>query len=171
MIPPTILLFLVLVCPESPRFYIRRGKYVEAYKSLRHLRGTDIQAARDLYSIHSQLQAETNLFVQKDRRAWYEALIFQDWIKHTKFYERMWYLFSKPRSRRACVVAFILMAAQQLCGVSTSPLNIGSHLSESFYLIDAADQCTCILFLPSFPKRLEDQLVQLRYVIKTLKDL
>lgn len=170
MIPPTILLFLVLVCPESPRFYIRRRKYVEAYRSLRHLRGTDIQAARDLYFIHSQLQAETNLFVKNGRRAWYEGLIFQDWIDGTRFYERMWYLFSKPRSRRACVVAFILMAAQQLCGVSISPLNIGSHLSESFYLIDAEDQCTCILFLPSSPTRLGYQLVQLRYVIKPLKD-
>lgn len=128
MIPPTALLFLVLVCPESPRFYIRRVRYVDAYKSLRQLRGTDIQAARDLYYIHSQLQAETNLFVETDPEAMYETLVFQNWINDTGPFERMRYLFSKPRSRRACIVAFIVMAVQQLCGVSISPYSPSATL-------------------------------------------
>lgn len=119
MIPPVVLLCLVYMCPESPRFFIRRGEYANAYRSLRLLRGTDIQAARDLYYIHSQLQAETNMW-EKQTKPWYEDLIYQDWISKMSFFKRVRYLFSHPRSRRACVVAFTVMLAQQLCGVSIS---------------------------------------------------
>ncbi|KAJ6178291.1 hypothetical protein N7519_008752 [Penicillium mononematosum] len=58
IIPAIVLLFLVFMCPESPRFLIQRNRYPEAYKSLLELRGTPIQAARDLYYIHAQLQTE-----------------------------------------------------------------------------------------------------------------
>lgn len=120
IIPAIVLLFLVFVCPESPRFLIRRGRYPEAYISLRRLRGTDIQAARDLFCIHAQLQAETTtIWNSNKRKPWHDGQSYQEWIMETHFFKRMWYLFQNPRTRRACMAACIVMASQQLCAVSS----------------------------------------------------
>jgi hypothetical protein len=48
-VPALLLIAQVYFCPESPRWYISKGRYVEAYKSLSRLRHKPIQAARDLY--------------------------------------------------------------------------------------------------------------------------
>ena len=48
-VPALLLVAQVYFCPESPRWYISKGRYVEAYKSLSRLRRKPIQAARDLY--------------------------------------------------------------------------------------------------------------------------
>lgn len=123
VIPAIALLFVVYVCPESPRFLIRQNRYPDAYKSLRRLRRTDIQAARDLFSIHAQLQAETTaIWKTEQQQEWHASEIYQDWIKDTNFYQRTWYLFTKPRVRRACLVASLVMASQQLCGVCSDLL-------------------------------------------------
>ncbi|KAJ5397631.1 Major facilitator superfamily domain general substrate transporter [Penicillium cosmopolitanum] len=122
IIPAIVLLFLVFICPESPRFLIQKHRYVEAYKSLLELRGTEIQAARDLYNIHSQLQVEaTKIWKSPNERLWSEQenrYIYQRWISKRNFFSRMWYLFTDPRSRRACMVALIVMLSQQLCGMN-----------------------------------------------------
>ncbi|KAK2751560.1 hypothetical protein FQN55_000281 [Onygenales sp. PD_40] len=55
MIPAVPLVLGVFFCPESPRWHIKKGNYVNAYASLTRLRRTRIQAARDLYYIHVQL--------------------------------------------------------------------------------------------------------------------
>ncbi|KAL4887500.1 general substrate transporter [Aspergillus karnatakaensis] len=120
-VPTLILLFLVFLSPESPRFYIRKGQYQKAFQSLRHLRGSEIQACRDLYYIHSQLQFESQkrLGLGEDRNDWLEKEIYQaEEIEGTTFAKRVWALWSNKRNRRACLAAFIVMAAQQLCGVN-----------------------------------------------------
>ncbi|KAE8349846.1 MFS transporter [Aspergillus coremiiformis] len=117
-IPALILLFLVFLCPESPRFLIRRGDYRQAFVSLRQLRGTDIKAARDLYYIHSQLQIETEMWETDALDCWYKEEIYQKRIKEITFPKRLWKLFSHPRNRRACLAAFLVMASQQLCGIN-----------------------------------------------------
>lgn len=59
---PTIpLMALVFVCPESPRFLLKRGRYREAYQSLLQLREIPLQAAKELYYMNCQIQAETKL--------------------------------------------------------------------------------------------------------------
>lgn len=116
-VPAIVLLFIVFICPESPRFLIRRGQYPEAFQSLRSLRGSDIQAARDLYYIHSQLQVETEYGQSTPSQPWYQKELYQEWLKNTNFVKRVWSLWSVPRNRRACVAACIVMASQQLCGV------------------------------------------------------
>lgn len=118
MIPAVVLLCLVFVCPESPRFLIRRSQYAEAFRSLRSLRGSDIQAAQDLYYIHSQLQAETEYGQTTPSEPWYRAELYQEWVRSTNFFKRVRDLWAVPRNRRACVAACIVMASQQLCGVS-----------------------------------------------------
>ncbi|KAJ5816965.1 Major facilitator superfamily domain general substrate transporter [Penicillium robsamsonii] len=122
IIPAVVLLFLVFICPESPRFLIQRNQYAEAYKSLLELRGTPIQAARDLYYIHAQLQAEAITVWDPQRKPWWSEVeqlyAYQKWIRKGNFFKRMMYLATNPRTRRACTVASIVMASQQLCGIN-----------------------------------------------------
>lgn len=118
MIPAIVLLVLIYVCPESPRFLIRQSRYKEAYQSLRRLRGTEIQAARDMYAIHSQLQIETAIILGDTTHQWYNEDIYQREIKKLSWWQRIFRLFEK-RNRRACLSSFLVMASQQLCGVST----------------------------------------------------
>lgn len=49
---------LRLMNVESPRWYMKKGRYVEAFKSFKRLRNTELQAARDLYYVHRQLMEE-----------------------------------------------------------------------------------------------------------------
>ena len=73
----------VYFCPESPRWYIKKGKYMNAYQSLRRLRNTELQAARDLYYIYAQVRLETEL------------------VKKSNYVTRFIELFTIPRVRRA----------------------------------------------------------------------
>ncbi|KAL5360152.1 hypothetical protein BJX96DRAFT_184377 [Aspergillus floccosus] len=127
-VPALILLVLVFLCPESPRFLIRKGRYADAFLSLRQLRGTDIQAAKDLYYIHSQLQIETELFLGRRPEQWWERDLYQELVDKQNFFQRVGALFTVPRNRRACVAAFLVMAAQQLCGI-----NVLSFYSSDIY--------------------------------------
>ncbi|KAL3494904.1 major facilitator superfamily domain-containing protein [Aspergillus germanicus] len=117
-VPALILLVLVFLCPESPRFLIRNDKYAEAFLSLRQLRGSDVQAAKDLYYIHSQLQIETELIEGKRPEKWWAKEVYQEKVKGQSFFQRVGALFTVQRNRRACVAAFLVMAAQQLCGIN-----------------------------------------------------
>ncbi|KAG2421213.1 hypothetical protein HFD88_000829 [Aspergillus terreus] len=129
-IPALILLFLVFLCPESPRFLIRQGDYAGAFTSLRHLRGTDIQAARDLYYIHSQLQVETASLQGRSAHEWWKGELYQEEIRSKSFPQRVWALFVLPRNRRACLAAFLVMASQQLCGPQ---INVLSFYSSTLF--------------------------------------
>jgi MFS family permease len=97
-IPAVPLVIGIYFCPESPRWYIKKGRYQDAYNSLVRLRRTRLQAARDLYYIHAQLEAENEL-VHKNNYL-------------TRFIE----LFTIPRVRRATLASWTVMIAQQMCG-------------------------------------------------------
>ncbi|KAJ5380381.1 Major facilitator superfamily domain general substrate transporter [Penicillium cataractarum] len=121
IIPAIVLLFLVFICPESPRYLIQKNRYAKAYKSLLELRGTQIQAARDLYNIHAQLQAEAINVWRPEEAQWsdeHKLYVYQRWISQGNFFKRMGHLFTKSRTRRACIVASIVMLSQQLCGMN-----------------------------------------------------
>jgi MFS family permease len=60
-IPAVPLVIGIFFCPESPRWYMKKGQYAKAYKSLISLRNNRLQAARDLYYIHSQLELEAEI--------------------------------------------------------------------------------------------------------------
>lgn len=99
-IPAVPLVFGVYFCPESPRWYIKKGRYLDAYKSLTRLRNTHLQAARDLYYIHAQIIEESTIIGQSNYV--------------TRFIE----LFTIPRVRRATLASFVVMLAQQMCGIN-----------------------------------------------------
>lgn len=87
-------------CPESPRWYIKRGEFHRAYKSLARLRNTELQAARDLYYIYAQIRAEDTL------------------VRKSNYLLRFVQLFTIPRVRRATLASFTVMIAQQMCGIN-----------------------------------------------------
>lgn len=97
-IPAVPLVFGVYFCPESPRWHIRRGEMGKAYESLVRLRNTPLQAARDLYYIHSQIKIEMDI------------------IGDSNYAKRFIELFTIPRVRRATLASFTVMIAQQMCG-------------------------------------------------------
>jgi len=70
------------------------------------LRNTPLQAARELYYIHAQLQQE-------------ELLIQESGVAvHANMFTRFIELFTIPRIRRATQASGIVMIAQQMCGIN-----------------------------------------------------
>lgn len=121
-IPALPLLIGVFMCPESPRWYIKKEKMRNAYQSLRRLRNTELQAARDLYYIYAQIKIE------------------QDIAGESNYATRFVELFTIPRIRRATLASFVVMIAQQMCGInivafysSTVFQQAGANVTEALF--------------------------------------
>lgn len=99
-IPAVPLLCLIYLCPESPRWLMKKNRYPQAWKSFTVLRNNPIQVARDIYYVHAQLTIEMEL------------------TKGTNYTQRFVQLFTIPRVRRANLAAFVVMIAQQMCGIN-----------------------------------------------------
>lgn len=100
LIPAIPLILFIYFCPESPRWLMKKNRYTKAYKSLLKLRNNRIQAARDLYYIHCQLEVEKEI------------------IGDSNYVTRFLQLFTIPRVRRATLASFTVMIAQQMCGIN-----------------------------------------------------
>ncbi|KAL1412168.1 hypothetical protein Q8F55_003177 [Vanrija albida] len=112
-IPAVPLLLGVYFCPESPRWLMKKGKYQAAYKSLLRLRNSPIQAARDLYYVHRQLVEEYNA------------------VGNSNVFTRFGQLFTIPRVRRATGASFVVMLAQQMCGINIIAFYSSSVFKEA----------------------------------------
>lgn len=97
---------------ESPRWYMKKGRYDKAFKSFLRLRNSELQAARDMYYVHRQLEAEFAV------------------LKGTTYLTRFAELFIIPRVRRATLASFVAMIAQQMCGI-----NIISFYSSTIFIV------------------------------------
>lgn len=75
---------------------MKKNRYEKAYQSLLKLRFHPLQAARDLYYIHCQLEIEESI------------------VGKTNYVSRFVQLFTVPRIRRATLAAFTVMIAQQV---------------------------------------------------------
>lgn len=122
-IPAVPLLVLIYLCPESPRWYMKKDRYPKAWESLLVLRNHPLQAARDMYSIHAVLEIE-------------RAVIGQGTYA-TRFVE----LFTVPRVRRATLAASTVMIAQQMCGI-----NIIAFYSSTVFAEAGATQYQALVF-------------------------
>lgn len=121
-IPAVPLVVGVYFCPESPRWYIKKGRYAEAFKSLCRLRNTPLQAARDLYYIHAQLLEEAAI------------------IGKNNYITRFIELFTIPRVRRATLASWTVMIAQQMCGI-----NIIAFYSSTIFVNAGAGNLQALL--------------------------
>ncbi|RDX52241.1 hypothetical protein OH76DRAFT_1400584 [Lentinus brumalis] len=119
-IPALLVAVQVYGCPESPRWLMMKGRYPKAFESLRRLRHTEVQAARDLYYIHVLLEAEKEV----DKKT------------GNKFLE----LFTVPRNRRAAQASCLLMFMQQFCGV-----NAIAYYSSTIFVQGGFSQTAAIL--------------------------
>lgn len=97
-IPPLFVMMQVYFCPESPRWYMEKGKFDKAFGALKMLRFSEIQAARDMYYAAKLLEVEES---QRSQR-------------RSIFYE----FFMIRRNRRAAQSSFFVMFMQQFCGVN-----------------------------------------------------
>ncbi|KAJ5287193.1 Major facilitator superfamily domain general substrate transporter [Penicillium angulare] len=122
-LPAVPLLLGVLFCPESPRWLILKGRHRDAYNSLIRLRNSPLQAARDLFMIHSQIVLEK------------EMLQESGYAKTNNTFVRFSELFTVPRLRRAALASGIVMIAQQMCGINI----IAFYSSTVFSLAGASN--------------------------------
>ncbi|POS71207.1 hypothetical protein DHEL01_v210402 [Diaporthe helianthi] len=95
-VPPLIVMLQVFFCPESPRWYMEKGKYTKAFQSVQRLRRHTIQATRDMYYAHKLLEVETKA---RSGHSWKE-------------------FFTVRRNRRAATFSYFVMFMQQFCGIN-----------------------------------------------------
>lgn len=121
-IPAVPLVVGVFFCPESPRWLMKKGRFQQAFKSLLRLRNSPLQAARDLYYVYCQLEEEKAA------------------IGESNYVKRFIELFTIPRVRRATIASFVVMLAQQMCGI-----NIIAFYSSSVFQDAGYDPKQCLL--------------------------
>jgi len=114
-LPAVPLVIGVYFCPESPRWYMKKGRYQDAYRSLKRLRNSELQAARDLYYVHRQLQEEFAV------------------LQGSNYISRFIELFTIPRVRRATLASFVVMIAQQMCGINIIAFYSSTIFSNAGY--------------------------------------
>ncbi|MCJ1393707.1 hypothetical protein MMC18_006583 [Xylographa bjoerkii] len=126
-IPVIPLLAGLYFCPESPRWYIKKNLYHDAFHALCLLRNTHLQAARDLYYIHAQARLDGNMLGSGEDTS-------------SKYIIRLRELFTVPRIRRATLASFVVMLAQQMCGI-----NIVAFYSSTLFVAANASIETALL--------------------------
>merc|ERR1712187_789145 len=87
----------VYICPESPRWYMEKGRFERAYKAMKQLRTHELQAARDMYYAFKLLEVEAA--EREGKNLWKEFFLVR-------------------RNRRAAQSSFFVMFMQQFCGVN-----------------------------------------------------
>ncbi|KGO68786.1 General substrate transporter [Penicillium italicum] len=127
-IPAVPLLIGIWFCPESPRWLMTKRDHKKAFASLLRLRNSPLQAARDLYRIHAQLEKEKLLIAESG------------FSKSDNMFIRFVELFTVPRLRRAVQASGIVMIAQQMCGI-----NIISFYSSTIFQLAGASNIEALL--------------------------
>ena len=123
-------------CSESPRWLIKKERYNEAFLVLRDLRGTDLQAARDLYYIYAQLRVEMAICanqrsVRENLTRWGIYYSYRHELTRSSYTRRLWQLFSIARNRRAALASSVVMASQQLSGINIFAFLVASILTAA----------------------------------------
>lgn len=80
---------------------MKKGRFVDAYKSMCKLRHTPTIAARDIYYAYVQIEEENKI------------------VQGRTYVSRFTELFTIPRVRRGTLAASTVMLAQQMCGINS----------------------------------------------------
>ncbi|KAF6809423.1 hypothetical protein CSOJ01_06901 [Colletotrichum sojae] len=118
LVPSLALLILVIwFCDESPRYLMRESspKYnpQRAYRVLKKLRNTELQALRDIYLVHKSIEQEEMESRQVDPR------VVPDFLSTMSGFLRQYkQLFLRRRLRNALTSSSTVALAQQLCGIN-----------------------------------------------------
>lgn len=99
---------------------MKKGRYTDAFKSFVRLRNSELQAARDMYYVHCQLVEEFKV------------------MKGSSYIGRFVELFTIPRIRRATLASWVVMIAQQMCGINIIAFYSSSIFVEAGYSQRAA---------------------------------
>ena len=125
-LPALILMVLIVVIPESPRWLLKKGRFGDAFASLCQLRSTRLLAAAELFHAHAQLQAEAmSLRPLLDGGHGQAEVIrqltnmdyYRDAAHATPYVSHFSQLLRNACTRRATLAAAIVMIGQQLCGM------------------------------------------------------
>lgn len=108
-IPPLFVMALVFFLPESPRWYLSKDRFSDAFSAMKRIRRTELQAARDVYAAWEGVLAERALNASKSRN-------------------RLVELFSVRRIRKGTQSATFVMFMQQFCGI-----NVNAYYSSSIF--------------------------------------
>jgi len=101
---------------------MKKGRFSDAYTSFKRLRNSELQAARDLYFVYRQLEEEKAA------------------LASSTFVSRFIDLFTVPRIRRATLASYVVMIAQQMCGI-----NIIAFYSSTIFLEAGYSQKSALL--------------------------
>ncbi|KAM9902346.1 hypothetical protein OXX79_003992 [Metschnikowia pulcherrima] len=115
-LPALVVLVQVPFVPESPRWLMGKERHADAYDSLRQLRFSEIEAARDCFYQYVLLKEEGSYGTQP-------------------FFSRIKEMFTVRRNRNGALGAWIVMFMQQFCGINviayySSSIFVESNLSE-----------------------------------------
>ncbi len=94
---------------------MKKRRYRDAYKSFCRLRNSPLQAARDMYYVHAQLTEEFAV------------------LQGSTYLSRFTELFTIPRIRRATLASWVVMIAQQMCGINIIAFYSSTIFSEAGY--------------------------------------
>ena len=95
-IPAIIVCALINLCVESPRWYLTKDRHLDAYRSISKLRFEKVQAARDLFYMHTLLEVEKQVMSTGTR-------------------SRIKEIFTVRRNRNAMQASEIVMFMQVCC--------------------------------------------------------
>ncbi|KAH8895597.1 hexose transporter [Thozetella sp. PMI_491] len=140
VVPSCMLLLALLVCPESPRYYMRHGpRYspAEAYKMLQRLRRCELIAMRDVYVLYKSALEEYEAESQGNSST--------NFISVGGFIRQYFQLFTKVRLRNALISCSIVALSQQLCGININVFYSGI-LVETF----ENDRTRCLFYSIGF---------------------
>ncbi|GEQ70810.1 hypothetical protein JCM33374_g4489 [Metschnikowia sp. JCM 33374] len=115
-IPALIVLVQVPFVPESPRWLMGKERHADAFDSLKQLRFSEIEAARDCFYQYVLLKEEGSYGTEP-------------------FFKRIKEMFTIRRNRNGALGAWIVMFMQQFCGINviayySSSIFVESNLSE-----------------------------------------
>ncbi|WFD25802.1 hypothetical protein MNAN1_000768 [Malassezia nana] len=110
-IPAIFVMAQVYMCPESPRWLMKKGKYSQAMQSFLRIRSNPLLAARDMYFAHCLIEEERRVEAVKSSVGFLQ-------------------LFTVPRNLRATLASCIVMFGQQFCGINVIAYYSSSIIKE-----------------------------------------